>query len=198
MRDQENIAQLVELKPDYIGFILYPKSKRFLGEDYVLAADIPGSIRKVGVFVNALIRDIFRWTNPLHLDFAQLHGSEPPEYCRELQKMNIRVIKAFGIDENFDFDILNPYQPYCDYFLFDTKTSQHGGSGRKFNWQKLQEYTLEKPFFLSGGIGPEDAARFKTKNDLPIHALDINSRFEDEPGLKNISLVEQFITKIRS
>lgn len=197
MRDPENLKQLLKLNPDYVGFILYPKSKRFLGMEYELTVDIPPSIKKVGVFVNALIDDVFFWVNRLNLDLLQLHGDEPVEYCKELQKLKIPMIKAFGIDESFDFSILAKYESYCEYFLFDTKTAALGGSGKHFNWDLLKGYTSNKPFFLSGGIGTDDVDALKTISGLSIHSIDINSRFEDSPGMKNIEMLRRFITEFR-
>jgi phosphoribosylanthranilate isomerase len=198
MHDKDNISELVELYPDYIGFILYPGSKRFVGNNYVVEAFIPSSISKVGVFVNALINEVLIWTNRLNLDLVQLHGSEHPEYCLEIHNLGLKIIKAFGITPDFDFNILDEYQPYCDYFLFDTKTNLHGGSGLKFDWKILENYTLDTPYFLSGGIESKDIdilSRVKLKN---LHAVDINSGFEIAPGYKDISLVNQFISIIRS
>jgi phosphoribosylanthranilate isomerase len=197
MRNAENIRLLANLMPDYIGFILYPESKRYLGSDYKLEVEIPSQIKRVGVFVNEVIEEVFRWINLLDLDLVQLHGDEPEEYCKELNKMNVPVIKAFGMDEHFDFSLLKPYEPYCEYFLFDTKTDLKGGSGKKFNRNILKKYNSEKPFFLSGGIGPEDTAIVNDLPDLPLHAIDINSRFEEAPGIKNIELIARFITELR-
>jgi phosphoribosylanthranilate isomerase len=193
MRDPENIRKVAGLKPDYLGFILYPPSKRFLGENYILDSPVPEGILKVGVFVNALITEVVHWVNRLDLDFVQLHGEESPEYCYELQLIGIPVIKSFGIEADFDFRYTKPWLPVADYFLFDTKTPERGGSGKQFNWEQLKEYTYDKAFFLSGGIGPDDARSIKKIKGLPLHAVDINSRFEDSPALKNIDLVKKFI-----
>lgn len=199
MRDTANIAGLVKAGPDYIGFILYPGSIRFVGHDYELSPGLlPASIQRVGVFVNELIPEIVKWINRLGLHMVQLHGKESPEYCRELSRMNIRVIKAFGIDEQFDFGILQEYEPWCEFFLFDTKTEKHGGSGEKFSWDILGNYTLSKPFFLSGGIGPEDAEMLRGLPPLPVYALDINSRFEKEPACKDIAAVGRFIKQLKT
>ncbi len=198
MRDAENIRQLVALKPDFIGFILYPGSKRFVGEDYQLEVEIPATINRVGVFVNALLKDIIHWVNRLGLNYVQLHGNEPLDYCRELSEMNIHVIKAFGIDENFDLDSLHSYCQYCKYFLFDTISPLHGGSGVKFDWSHLNGYTFDKPLFLSGGISPEDVeAIHLVRNKIPLYAIDINSRFEISPGIKDIKLLRQFFMTMR-
>ncbi|MBN2522010.1 MAG: phosphoribosylanthranilate isomerase [Bacteroidales bacterium] len=199
MRDKENIRSLIRLNPDYIGFILYPGSKRFPGDDYTLNVGIPGEIQKVGVFVNALIPEIFSWINRLDLQLVQLHGNESPEYCYELKKMDIRIIKSFGIDNDFDFSILEPYLSCCDYFLFDTKTDLHGGSGMQFDWNILKSYKASIPIFLSGGIGPDDNEILHNyRSIINIFGIDINSRFEIQPGLKNIAALKSFFQKIRS
>jgi phosphoribosylanthranilate isomerase len=198
MRDNENIRHLVKLRPDLIGFILYPGSKRYVGEEYTITVEIPKSIIRVGVFVNALMNEVIHWVNQLNLKYVQLHGTESPEYCRELAEMKIGVIKAFGIDETFDFNVLDPYVPYCDYFLFDTKSDAHGGSGRKFNWKLLDDYQKNKEIIIGGGIGPDDIETISLLNTrLPIFAVDINSCFETEPGIKDIKQVKQFLRLIQ-
>ena len=199
MRDEANIRQLLELKPDYIGFILYPGSKRYLGDNYELKTTIPESIQKVGVFVNALIPEVFNWINRLNLQMVQLHGNESREYCTELHKMGVKVIKAFGVDNKFKFSSVRPYLSCCDYFLFDTKTELHGGSGKQFDWNLLKEYDYDMPFFLSGGIGPDDDEIVNYyKSIINIFGVDLNSRFEINHGFKNIVALKNFIEKIRS
>ncbi|MFT3740607.1 MAG: phosphoribosylanthranilate isomerase [Breznakibacter sp.] len=132
------------------------------------------------------------------LDAVQLHGSEPPGECWLHRNLGLTVIKAFCIDEKFDFKTLEPYKDAVDYYLFDTKTPQHGGSGKKFNWDILHGYDNSKPIFLSGGIGPDDAAGIKKLGGLNIHAVDINSRFETAPAVKDIGLLKTFFQNIRS
>jgi phosphoribosylanthranilate isomerase len=199
MREPENIRQVCSLNPDYIGFIFYPKSKRFVTDKEAknINACVPDSVKKVGVFVNELIPDIIRRINLFGLDYIQLHGEEPVEYCSDIKSIGIRIIKSFGIDENFDFEMLEPFQDCCDYFLFDTKSPAYGGTGQKFNWQKLSEYTLSKPVFLSGGIGANDAEDIKNLSAFKPYALDLNSKFETGPAQKDIKLLENFITEIR-
>jgi phosphoribosylanthranilate isomerase len=198
MREPENIRQLVKLKPDYIGFILFPGSKRYVGDNYILEADIPKRIQRVGVFVNAVIRDVVHWKNRLELDLVQLHGSEPPEYCQEMHDIGLKIIKSFGIDKNFDFSALDGFEHSCDYFLFDTHSPLYGGTGQKFDWSVLQNYSLDKPVFLSGGIGPNDVPSLKDSSLNKLFAIDINSRFEVSSGFKDINLLSEFLTKVRS
>ncbi len=198
MLEKENIAQLVALKPDFIGFILFRGSKRFVGEKYTLPTEIPSSVKRVGVFVDALLPEVIDWVNRLGLDFVQLHGNESPEYCTELANMKIKVIKAFGIDPSFDFSKLKAYTSICSFFLFDTKSPLHGGSGQQFNWQMLDKYNEKLPFFLSGGIGPGDVEAILNYHHPSLIALDINSRFETQPGIKNIMEIKKFMTAIRT
>ena len=198
MREPDNIRQLVNLEPDFIGFILFPDSKRYVGDDFRLTTDIPPAIHRVGVFVNALMDEVIHWVNRLELNFVQLHGTESAEYCRELSGMKIPVIKAFGVDDAFDFSSLSAYSDCCEFFLFDSKSPLHGGSGLQFNRDLLNLYALNTPFFLGGGIGPEDISDIRLiKNRLPLAAVDINSRFEISPGIKNIELLRKFINAIR-
>ncbi len=197
MRDPENIRQLLKLNPDFVGFILFPGSKRYVGDSYILPDGIPRSIKKVGVFVNALPADVLKWKNRLSLDAVQLHGDESPEYCMELRKMRISIIKSFPVGTEFNFSELEKYLPYCDYFLFDTKTEARGGSGEKFDWEILKAYPYGKPFFLSGGIGETDAVAIRNIKELPLAAVDINSRFEDSPALKNIAKLQLFFNEIK-
>jgi phosphoribosylanthranilate isomerase len=200
MRDPENIRAVCALNPDYLGFIFYPKSKRFIADKEAkkLNGVVPGNIKKVGVFVNELFPDIVRRINLLGLEFVQLHGDEPVEYCAELKSIDIKVIKSFGVDDKFDFRKVEPYLMYCDYLLFDTKSTAFGGTGQKFNWLKLKEYTYSTPVFLSGGLGPEDAEEIKNLPDFNLHAIDLNSKFEIQPALKDTKLLEKFIKEIRN
>lgn len=194
MKDPENIKQLIDIQPDYIGFIFYPRSKRYMAdslESEILKA-IPGHIKKVGVFVNETDEKITKAVKKFQLDFIQLHGDESPNLCNSLNINGLSIIKAFQIHQNFDFAQLESYKKSCQYFLFDTQTALYGGSGHKFNWQLLENYDNEKAFFLSGGIDLEDINNILNINNLNIHAIDINSKFEIEPGLKNIEKIKEF------
>lgn len=187
MKYSENIEETAELLPDYMGFIFYEKSPRFFDGD---VPELPKSIQKVGVFVNAPISDILQKIKEYNLQVIQLHGDESPEICEILKIINMQVIKAFSVDDDFNFKTLAPYETVCDYFLFDTKGQNPGGNGTTFDWQILEKYPSKKPFFLSGGIGLEEIRRIKELN-LPIYAIDVNSKFETKPGLKNIQLLKQ-------
>lgn len=198
MRDKGNINDLLELQPDFIGFILYPGSQRYVGNNFLSEANFTKEVKKVGVTVNALMKEVVSWKIRLDLDYIQLHGSESPEYCRELNTMGLQLIKAFGIFDDFDFDILQDYIPYCDYFLFDTKTVIHGGSGNKYDWKLINNYKFNVPFFLSGGIRPEDVSMIREIKNDKLFAVDINSGFEISPAFKDIQRIQNFIQSIRT
>lgn len=198
MKYKENIEQVADLKPDYMGFIFYAPSKRYVTEEFSLPV-LPPEIQKVGVFVNANADDIIDKINKYNLDCIQLHGSEPPYFCRQMQRITC-IIKAFGIDENFDFQVLETYKGTCNYFLFDTKTVEHGGSGQQFNWELLKKYTGDVPFFLSGGLDLEDVKELKEleREQSQLYAIDVNSRFEVRPGLKDIDKLTELIQQIKN
>jgi phosphoribosylanthranilate isomerase len=196
MKYADNIKGVAALKPDYMGFIFYEKSKRFIGRNFdpEIIKSLRGELEPIGVFVNSSLDEILEAHDNYGLMTVQLHGDESPDFCSELDAMApISTIKAFRIDENFDFKILNPYKSACKYFLFDTQTETYGGSGKKFNWKLLKKYDNELPFFLSGGITLEDAEEINKLEGLNIHAIDINSRFELEPGLKDIVKIKEFM-----
>jgi phosphoribosylanthranilate isomerase len=199
MRNQSNIEDLVKLKPDYIGFIFYPKSKRFIGEQIPIEiqALIPVYIQKVGVFVDEPFDNLLEKFRNNKLDMIQLHGSELPDYCKRLKRLDIPVIKVFSIDSDFDFETVKPYNLYCDYYLFDTASDLRGGSGLKFDWKKLDQYKEDKPFFLSGGIQLKDINDIKDLKHNELYAIDVNSKFEIEPGIKDIPKLKTFIEEIR-
>ncbi len=202
MKHPENIKKLIDIQPDYIGFIFYPKSKRYIGgslQQEVIQA-IPASIKKVGVFVNESIDKIEMKIKDYQLDFIQLHGDESAEFCKQLCEKGFQIINAFQVHKDFDFNKLDAYKAYCKYFLFDTQTPLYGGSGNKFDWHLLNNYDNEIAFFLSGGIDLEDADKILNIKKLNIHAIDINSKFEIEPGLKDIDkikLFKNYFTEIR-
>jgi len=199
MRDPENIRELLKTSPDYLGYIFYPKSKRFVGTNPnpKIFSLVSQSTQKVGVFVNEGLETVRNICSKFRIEVAQLHGDESPGYCQSLKDSGLHVFKAFSVDEQFDFSRLENYTKAVDYFLFDTKGKLPGGTGLKFNWEVLRNYTLPTPFFLSGGIGPDDVdalARFKHSQ---LYALDINSGFEINPAEKDIEKVTEFISQIR-
>lgn len=199
MRETENIRQVLALQPDYMGFIFYEKSSRFVGDelDENLLKSFPFTTRKVGVFVNATAAYILDMYKKYELDYVQLHGEELPDFCKNLKHKGVNIIKAFSVDKDFNFGKLQNYKPYTDFFLFDTKGDQKGGNGTTFDWSILNEYDNEKPFFLAGGIDSENAHQAMEIKGLKIYSLDVNSKFEISPGLKNIEKLEELMNIIK-
>lgn len=192
MRDPQNIKDLQEIEPDYMGFIFWAPSTRYV--DQPDTPKLASSIKKTGVFVNATIDYIQSIITQHQLDAVQLHGDEMPQYCQLVQQQGVEVIKTFSVGKTFDFYQLAPYDKTCDYFLFDTKGPLPGGNGTGFDWKILETHSHTKPFFLSGGIGLDDLERIKPllKSDLPLHAIDVNSKFEQSPGFKKIDELAKF------
>jgi phosphoribosylanthranilate isomerase len=189
MKYPDNILEVSSLLPDYMGFIFWEKSSRCF--DGTIPT-LPGSIKKVGVFVNETLPIIIQKVLKHDLQVVQLHGKESVDFCQELRSQlpkGIEIIKVFSIQDEFDFSVLKPFEEFCDYFLFDTKGKLPGGNGTTFDWTVLKKYPSTKPFFLSGGIGLEEleAVQEITKTNLPVYAIDVNSKFEIEPGLKKIN-----------
>lgn len=196
MKYPDNIREVASLQPDYIGFIFWEKSDRYLDNSI---PEISKNIKKTGVFVDATFDFIQEKINQHNLRAIQLHGTEPPEFIDRLQDLKVEIIKAFNVDEDLDFGILENYEACCDFYLFDAKGKLPGGNGFSFDWEMLKNYKSPKPFFLSGGIGPEDVDKIKLIKtlDLPLYAIDINSKFEEEPGLKNIEKLTEFQTNLK-
>jgi phosphoribosylanthranilate isomerase len=197
MKHPENIEALTELSPDYIGFIFYGKSPRYLN---ALSTDIlqtlPASVIKTGVFVNEAIEVINQIISQYSLSAVQLHGSESAAFC-ELLQGKVTVFKAFGIEEKFNFDLLDSYAQSVDCFLFDTKTEAHGGSGKTFDWDVLNNYKLNVPFLLSGGLSLDNLEKVKQIKHPAFYGVDLNSRFEIEPGLKDINKLREAFKILR-
>lgn len=197
MRNSANIVDAIALQPDYMGFIFYKDSPRYVGEDFELPV-IPKAVKKVGVFVNEQTDQIIRSVSDYQLDLVQLHGHETIDQCKKLKTAEVEVIKVFSVDENFDFNTVNPYKDYVRYFLFDTKGKYYGGNARTFDWSLLEKYDQSVPFFLSGGISPENVSNVKQFNNLNIYALDVNSGVEVSPGLKDLNKVQELKRAIDS
>ncbi|PWB26981.1 phosphoribosylanthranilate isomerase [Flavobacterium sp. HTF] len=197
MKYPENIIEVGSLLPDYMGFIFWDKSARYITQDI---PELIKTIKKVGVFVNQSQEEILEKVKKHNLQAVQLHGNESVEFISELKKQlpkKVEIIKAFSADDNFDFEVIKPFEPVCDYFLFDTKGKLPGGNGTTFDWTILKKYNSDKPFFLSGGIGINELKAIEeiSKSNLPIYAVDVNSKFEIEPGLKNKNLLTNFKRK---
>uniref|UniRef100_UPI0038B6A1E3 phosphoribosylanthranilate isomerase n=1 Tax=Tenacibaculum amylolyticum TaxID=104269 RepID=UPI0038B6A1E3 len=197
MKYVENIKQVGELQPDYLGFIFYERSKRnFEG----IIPEIPKGIKKTGVFVNEYLEILVSLTEEYKLEALQLHGDESVDYIKQVKEHlpKVEIIKVFGIKDTFDFSVLTPYEEIVDYFLFDTKGKERGGNGVTFNWKVLEAYNSTKPFFLSGGIGLDEVKAVKEilRTDLPVYAIDVNSKFETKPGLKSVEKLKKFQKQI--
>ncbi|MDR2938430.1 MAG: phosphoribosylanthranilate isomerase [Prevotellaceae bacterium] len=199
MRDAQNINEVAALQPDYMGFIFYEKSPRYALRNPDFSHSMLNfsfsAVEKVAVFVNESEEKMREIANKYGITTLQLHGNETPAQCSILRK-DFTVIKAFSISEAQDFEAAQPYSGCCDFFLFDTKTQQHGGSGAKFDWLLLENYRGTTPFFLSGGIDLSDAVAIAQLAHPQLWAVDINSRFELTAGAKNVEKVKQFIEKL--
>ena len=194
MRDAENITAVASLRPQYLGFIFYPKSPRFVGESFDIPDNLPALIKRVGVFVNEANDVILAKSRSLRLDFVQLHGNESPAQCDELKATGFRVIKVFSLDDDFNFDVTKPYREMVDYFLFDTKGKYYGGNAKAFNWEILSKYDQEVPFFLSGGLSPDNVNTLGDIQKMNLHALDLNSGVEVSPGIKDLEKIKTVMT----
>jgi phosphoribosylanthranilate isomerase len=194
MRDPENIKAVDALHPDYMGFIFYPPSPRYIAPGTLLPDT---KAHRVGVFVNASMEEIIKTTREHGIPTVQLHGNESPDFCQELTNMGYEVFKAFRVDENTQTIEIEPYALACAYLLYDTKAQAAGGTGQKFDWSVLNHLDPLGPFILSGGIGPDDAEIIHNLNLKNIKGIDLNSRFELEPALKNVDLLFNFIQKFK-
>lgn len=197
MKYRDNIETVANLQPDFLGFIFHePSPRHFEG----IITELPKSIHKVGVFVDETVEFIVNQIEKHKLSVIQLHGHESPEICRLLKSTKVKVIKVFSIKDEFDFSVLAPYEDVCDYFLFDTKGKLPGGNGYTFDWSVLNHYPSTKPFFLSGGIGLNQIKKLKefqtSEASKYCYAIDVNSKFEIEAGLKNIEKLKEFKSQI--
>ncbi len=209
LKEPENIKAVLKASPDLVGFIFYQKSPRMVNEKELSAwieenVELFGETKRVGVFVDAKIDYVLNVIHDFQLDYIQLHGTESPEYCREIMDYwnfsSIRkaeIIKAFPVGENFDFSMTDIYSGICSYYLFDTKTPKHGGSGEKFDWSVLEQYSGDTPFLLSGGIAPEDVETIANLKFSKMAGVDVNSRFESAPGVKKADEIADFISTIK-
>ena len=206
MLDPSNIEAVSALPIHFMGFIFYEKSPRFVTQTHDISA-CPDDLTKVGVFVNAEIEYILHKIDQYDLDAVQLHGSETPQYIADfstelwlklklMANVDIEIIKAFSVDSDFDFETTKSYSELVKYFLFDTKSPQHGGAGIKFDWSILEKYDSEVPFLLAGGISENDVEIIKSLTISQLYGLDLNSKFEIEPALKDVEKLKTFLEKL--
>jgi phosphoribosylanthranilate isomerase len=199
MTSFEQLQKLDQLGVDFAGLIFYKNSKRFVGNKL---SDQKSEIRnlkikRIGVFVNAEIDTLKKEVNEYGLTYVQLHGDESAEFCRRVKDF-VHVIKVIRINDQSDLEKeLTVFEEACDYLLFDTDSKQYGGTGKQFNWNRLIQSDVKKPFFLSGGIGLEDIDKIKNFHHPMFFAIDVNSRLESEPGIKNMEKVEQLMNALK-
>ena len=195
MTEAENIRNVELQGVDMIGFIFYPKSPRCLCQ---MPGYLPACAKRVGVFVYESKENILMYTDRFSLDYIQLHGNEAPEYCRSLRNAGLHLIKAFSILLPKALLAVSAYNGLCDYYLFDTKTPQYGGSGNQFDWNLLHRYSGMTPFLLSGGINPYSVKAIREFHHPKLAGIDINSRFEMAPGNKDVERIGKFLQAIRT
>lgn len=196
MTDIDNISKILFLEPDFLGFIFYPKSPRYVVGKVKpeMLSIIPDNVKRVGVFVNSSEAEMRQIATTYGLKVIQLHGNEKPTVCKRLREEGFEVIKAFSIESEQDFEKVWEYTEYVDYFLFDTKTPGYGGSGQEFDWQLILRQPIRKPYFLSGGISAENIA---AASQTGAAVLDLNSRFETSPGIKDYDKIYEALSSIR-
>lgn len=201
MTQMEQVEQLGEMGVTFAGFIFYPKSPRYVFKN-ITTTQIrrENNVNKVGVFVNASVEEVLHMVDECRLHMVQLHGDETPKYCEKIADY-VSVVKAFRLSENDDINwMIRPYMDVCDMFMFDTMGAGYGGTGKKFDWTMLKDATVGKPFFLSGGIEPGDEENLEAFAKEPVakalFAVDINSKFEISPGIKDIEKVRKFVDKL--
>jgi phosphoribosylanthranilate isomerase len=198
----EQVETLPDLGATFAGFIFYPKSPRYVFR-HLTSAQIKkiNTINKVGVFVNSSVEEVLLMVDECRLHMVQLHGDESPKYCERIADY-VSVVKAFRISDNDSIEwMIRPYMDVCDMFMFDTMGAGYGGTGKKFDWNMMKGSSIGKPFFLSGGIQPEDTQALKEFETEPVSkalfAIDINSKFETSPGVKDMKRVEKFIKELK-
>lgn len=197
LNDLKNATEVAELQPDFMGFILYRGSSRYVSLETAgkIIRNIPTTIQKVAVLVNEPYDDALKIAQSGYFDLLQLHGNETQEYCSRLSQ-HIRLIKVFSVTDKLPVGMPD-YSEFCEMFLFDTSGVNYGGSGKAFNHKILSEYKTEKEYILSGGISPDDSTYLRTLKAEKLVAIDLNSRFEVSPGIKDIKLLKYFMEKLR-
>jgi len=199
MRDGDNIWALEKLDIDWMGFIFYPGSPRFVPEEDEFCTAIQSCSKvRVGVFVNEIREEILRKVAKYRLNYVQLHGDESPDFCRWLREDGCAVMKAFSVSSEEDLRQTTAYESFVDCFLFDTKGSERGGTGKRFDWSLLEAYRGNVPFLLSGGIGAEHIVSLLEFHHPSLAGIDLNSRFEVSPALKDVVMIEWFVHQVRN
>lgn len=193
MREADNIRATEQLGVDWLGFIFWPNSSRYVA---TLPTYLPSAAKRVGVFVDASIEDVTNKASDYQLDIIQLHGHESREYVSEIRNRGLTVMKAISISNHDDIATSKVYEGIANYFLFDTKCKTVGGSGEHFDWSVLNAYDGSTPFLLSGGIGSDDVERVRNFCHPECIGIDLNSRFEISPALKDINKLKQFIQQL--
>lgn len=188
----KNMIQVSELPVDMIGINFYMGSKRYIGNTSIM---INANVKRVGIFVEPSFDEVKQYTDECQLDYVQLHGYVEMDFIQSIRSF-VKVIKAFGVDEAFDFSATDAYMD-CEMFLFDTASDSHGGTGKKFSWTKIDQYKGQVPFLLAGGIGPDDIDSILSIQHPQFAGVDINSQFEMEPGLKNVERVRTFANRLK-
>ena len=197
LKYKDNLNEVASLNPDYIGFIHYSRSGRYMAET-LTKEDLKNiSSVKTAVFVNPTLTEITKSIQLFGYNALQFHGNESPDLCESFRSDSMKVIKAFSVNDEFNFNFIKDYHGKCDYFLFDTKGKEEGGNGFSFNWNILKQYDQKTPFFLSGGIGTDNIHQVMELTELNIYGIDINSKVESEVGVKDISKVKEVIKIIR-
>ncbi|MBC7902463.1 MAG: phosphoribosylanthranilate isomerase [Gemmatimonadaceae bacterium] len=203
MTQVEQVDELADMGVAFAGFIFYPKSPRYVFK-HMTTTQIrkEKNINKVGVFVNASVEEVLHMVDECRLHMVQLHGDESPKYCEKIADY-VSVVKAFRLSDNDSVEwMIRPYMEMCDMFMFDTMGAGYGGTGKKFDWQILNEKVIGKPFFLSGGIEPGDEKKLRDFSKEPVakalFAIDINSKFDLTPGVKDMNLIKKFIGNLNS
>lgn len=197
MQAPDNLLHIATLEPDFLGFIFVPSSPRYVQLETL--PSLPPTIQKVGVFVNATHEVILQKVEQYKLDFIQLHGDESPEDCEVLALRGIKIIKAFRLHPNFDFSVTEAYEPYCEYFLWDTyKPKAYGGTGQSFDWHLLRKYSGSKSYFIGGGIGLHNLHTLLPHLTEACFAIDLNSQIEQKPGLKDVALAKKCIEIVKA
>jgi phosphoribosylanthranilate isomerase len=200
IKDPLNARMVSSVYPDMMGFILYRQSPRAvsMSDARAIVLDLDPSVARVGVFVNEIEENILMFASELDLDYIQLHGEETNRFCSRLLSKGLKVIKAAAIGPGFDMNSLSQYKNYCNYLLLDSKGPGKGGTGRRFNWEILDEYDLDVPFILSGGIGPDTVTDLALITNPAFAGIDLNSRFESYPGMKDVEVLSDFVNRFRN